>query len=112
MVVTVPELPRYLSAPDSTYNTPPLVGLVVGVVVELAIPITFTPLPNWSAVPIPTLPLEEKVTTSEEVAIVIVPPLIDKGRYALFALFLEAKTLYTFAPSSKQEINPPPAVVF
>jgi hypothetical protein len=32
MVVTVPEEPRYFNAPDSTYKTPPAVGLAVGAV--------------------------------------------------------------------------------
>ena len=57
IVVTVPDDPLNFSAPASTYSTPPPVGFVVGTVVALAIPITLTPLPNWSVVPIPTLPV-------------------------------------------------------
>ena len=55
-VVTVPDEPRYLRAPDSTYNSPAAVGFVEGVVAAFAIEMMLPVLPPKSELEMPRLP--------------------------------------------------------
>jgi hypothetical protein len=53
-LVTVPELPRYFSAPELTYSIPPPTGLEDGTVLALVKNKHLTPPPALGAPPIPT----------------------------------------------------------